>query len=271
MWKTKISNFLVTRAPEMVAALEWTQRQERIITEAKLEEFAESRKWRRSLAGERPTDLRILGHHLWGFLNVNLSGDAFTIFGNIPRSQGFEAWRKVMKGLNERSTAELMKLETKVLSPPECGSEGQVLMAIEQWEGSLKRYLDAGGEDLSEQRRRGGLLRLLPEKLRDRVIWDLGEEQKHDAIIEWLQKRLRQSSAWHSKSHAAAMVEPEDRDDANPLDEEAMEELHALGDSNRPWMSQPSSKETPRGKPAGLLCHEDSRFNPNHSAENQAQ
>ena len=40
-----------------------------------------------------------------------------------------------------------------------------------------------GGGALSEKRRRGELLRLLPEKLRDRVIWDIGGDQKHDAII----------------------------------------------------------------------------------------
>ena len=57
-------------------------------------------------------------------------------------------------------------------------------MAIEQWEGALKRYLDAGGEELSVKRRRGGLLRLLPEKLRERVIWDLGEDKPADVIIE---------------------------------------------------------------------------------------
>ena len=162
------------------------------------------------LAGDKPTDLRILGHHLFGFLNDNLSGDAHTKYDNVVRSQGFEAWRKVMKSLNERSTAEVMKLETKVLSPTECANEGQVLMAIEQWEGALKRYLDAGGEDLSAKRRQGGLLRLLPEKLRDRVIWDLGEDKPADVVIEWLQKRLVQSSSWQSKDQPAAMVEPED-------------------------------------------------------------
>ena len=81
-----------------------------------------------------------------------------------------------MKSLNERSTAEVMKLESKVLAPGECANEAQVLMAIEQWEGALKRYLDAGGGELSVKRRQGGLLRLLPENLRNKVKWDLGEK-----------------------------------------------------------------------------------------------
>ena len=73
-----------------------------------------------------------MAHHLWGFLNDNLSGDAYTVFGNTPRSRRFEAWRKAMKSLNERSTAEVMKLESKVLAPGECANDGQELMAIEQ-------------------------------------------------------------------------------------------------------------------------------------------
>jgi hypothetical protein len=162
LWKTKTTNFLVTRIPEMVEALECTEKQEGIITPKMLEEFGSSKKWLRSLAGEKPTYLRILAHHLWGFPNDNLSGDAYSIFGNIPRSQGFEAWREAMRSLNERSTAEVMRLESKVLAPGECSNDGQVLMATEQWEGALKKYLDAGGEELSAKRRRGGLLRLLP-------------------------------------------------------------------------------------------------------------
>ena len=116
LWKTKTTNFLVTRVPEMVEALEWTEKQESGITPAMLEKFASSKQWRQSLAGERPTELRILSHHLWGFLNENLTGDAYSIFGNIPRSQGFEAWRKAMRSLNMRSTAEVMRLGSKVLA-----------------------------------------------------------------------------------------------------------------------------------------------------------
>jgi hypothetical protein len=199
LWKTKTTNFLVTRVPEMVAALEWTEKQESSITPSQLKGFSDSKTWKRALGGDTPTDLKILAHHLWGFLGDNLSGDAYTVFGNIPRSQGFEAWREAMKSLNERSTAELLKLESKVLAPTECSNDGHVLMAIEQWEGALKRYLDAGGEELSVKRRRGGLLRLLPEKLRDRVIWDLGEDKPADVIIEWLQKRLIQSNSCRAK------------------------------------------------------------------------
>ena len=66
LWKKKTTNFLVTRVPEMVAALEWTERQDSVITDASLREFANSKAWRRALAGDKPTDLRIIARHLWG-------------------------------------------------------------------------------------------------------------------------------------------------------------------------------------------------------------
>ncbi len=84
------------------------------------------------------------------------------MFGNAPRSQGFEAWRNVMKSVTGRSTAELLELGSKVLAPTECSNGGHVPMAIGQWEGALRRYLDVGGEGLIVKRRRGGLLRLVP-------------------------------------------------------------------------------------------------------------
>ena len=102
-------------------------------------------------------------------------------------------------------------------------------MAIEQWGGALKRYPDAGDEELSVKRRRGWLLRLLPEKLRDGVIWDLGEDKLANVITERLQKRLIQSNSWRRDGQSAALVQPQAEEDEDQLDEDVMEELRALG------------------------------------------
>ena len=98
-------------------------------------------------------------------------------------------------------------------------------MAIEQREGALERYLGAGGEDLSAKRRRGGLLRLPAEILRNKVTWGFGGEQPADVVTEWLKKRLRQSNPWNSKGPSAAMVEPEaDKDNMFARDAKACED-----------------------------------------------
>ena len=173
-----------------------------------------------------PFDASILGHHLWGSLNTNLTHDAWDIFGNVERSMGFEAWRRVVRGITKRSQAELLKLEDKVLSPSPVTKNGDLLMALVRWEGALKEYQGAGGEDLSAKRRRGGVLRILPEHLREKVIWDLGDDKSAEEIIEWLRLRLRSSSSWGETGRIAALVEEEVDDDT--LDEETLEELNAL-------------------------------------------
>ena len=170
-------------------------------------------------------DAVVLSHHIWGFLNTNLSQDAYDIFLNVERSMGFEAWRRVVRGITKRSQADLLKLEDKVLSPPAVAKEQDVLMAIVRWEGALKEYQTAGGEELSDRRRRGGLLRMLPINLRNKVIWDFGADKSTEATIEWLRERLRATSSWGDGGQPVAAIEVNDDD---VIEDEWMAELHAL-------------------------------------------
>ena len=133
-----------------------------------------------------------------------------------------------MRSLSQRSTNDLLKLETKVLSPTQCRQDSQVLMALEHWELAGKNYFDAGGEPLSKSRKKGGLLRLLPDALRGRVIWDIGGDKSAGDVIEWLRERLQTSETWQERHNHAAMVDG-DGDDED-LDDEAKSELHALGE-----------------------------------------
>ena len=46
---------------------------------------------------------------LWGYLNLNVTGEARQVFEIVDDLQGFEAWRKLVKGI--RSRAEVRKLQ----------------------------------------------------------------------------------------------------------------------------------------------------------------
>ncbi len=228
MWRRKVTNFFITRVPDLEVLLRWTESFDETITQ----EVLRSKPW---IAWERrqnkayipgSIDAYVLGHHLWGFLNTNLTSDAWEIFGNVERSMGFEAWRRVVRGITKRSQAELLKLEDKVLSPTPVSKNSDLLMALVRWEGALKEYMNAGGEELSEKRRRGGVLRVLPELLREKVIWDLGEDKSSEEIIEWLRTRLRSSSSWGDGPRTAALIE--DDFEEEEYDEEMMTELNAL-------------------------------------------
>ncbi len=40
-------------------------------------------------------DPSVLDGHMWGFLNLNLTGQAKEIFNNVPPMHGLEVWRRV--------------------------------------------------------------------------------------------------------------------------------------------------------------------------------
>ena len=69
-------------------------------------------------------------------------------------------------------------------------------------------------------------MRLPPESLKTKIIFDVDKDADADTIIEWLRERLHSCESQLEKSHTAAIVEPEGED----LDEEAQLELFALGD-----------------------------------------
>ena len=89
MWRKKVSNYLITRCPEIRAALSRVERQT-----AEL-----------SLAGVRGAQVRgefqcrhdvvVLAHHLWGFLNENLEDAAWEILDNSEQQNGLEVWRRI--------------------------------------------------------------------------------------------------------------------------------------------------------------------------------
>ena len=74
-----------------------------------------------------------LGQHLWGFLNVNLTGDAYEVFGNIPRGDGLEVWRRVLEDTCQKTKKEKIDLENAVMQPRPCTTPEQVPMALERW------------------------------------------------------------------------------------------------------------------------------------------
>ena len=220
MWRQKTVKFLITRAPEMGRALAWAEEQTDKISAAQVL----AAPWRRAVCP------KVLGHHLWGFLNTALTGDAYTMYANVEESNGFEAWRRIVRNVTRRSPAELMRLEGEVLSPSQCSRGGEILMALEHWEAAFKAYTDAGGEHISAKRLANGVMRVLPDTVRDKVIWDFGADKNAEEIMEWLRLRLRSTSTWlpDGKAHLIDDEDPE-RDIEDYLDDDALEELHALG------------------------------------------
>ena len=80
-WRSDVFDYFISKCPDAEPWLTWVEQQGPTeITGASMTQTA--------MSGDLMTELNpyVLSHHLRGFLNNNLTGDAFTIFGNIPRS-----------------------------------------------------------------------------------------------------------------------------------------------------------------------------------------
>ena len=107
LWRRKISAYLITKYPEMSELLEWVE-QKVVAVDSKVPKGCKKIDHQDSVA---------LGRHRWGFLNVNLTGDAYEVFGNIPRGDGLEVWRRVLADTCQKTKKEKIDLANVVTQP----------------------------------------------------------------------------------------------------------------------------------------------------------
>jgi hypothetical protein len=97
-------------------------------------------------------------------------------------------------------------------------------MALERWQTAVQAYLDAGGEPLNDDRRKGSVTKILPWKVQQKVLWDFDEYKSADELISWIKKKIRLETSMAPRSAAREAHALEE------LDEEGQQELQALGD-----------------------------------------
>ena len=56
-------------------------------------------------------------HQIWGYLNLNLTGESTNIFRNVARLNGAEAWRRITRPINSQSVARRQQLRQKAWNP----------------------------------------------------------------------------------------------------------------------------------------------------------
>ena len=88
-WRIFTRNYLFGVMHEIDELFDWAeQRQHDPIT---AEEFAKECEGKMM-----DCDPKVLNHHLWRYLNLNLTGDAKMILQNATRANGLELWRTLM-------------------------------------------------------------------------------------------------------------------------------------------------------------------------------
>ena len=59
----------------------------------------------------------VISYHLWGWLNTNLTDDAWDIFDGADMEDGFEVWRLLNVDVTQKTLAGRLGLEDVVLTP----------------------------------------------------------------------------------------------------------------------------------------------------------
>ena len=240
-WHKKISFYLASKCPEIVKILKWVEKQDEPITDQTL-----------MLYGDLETDdSMILSRHLWGFLNVSLTDDAWEIFENIEKGNGFEAWRQVLFDVVKKTRIEKIRLERLVLNPQQCKSNDQVPMALERWAGLYKTYRDHGGEPLNDERRKGAIISLLPEPLQEKIVWDFDDHKIADSLISWIKTKVRIATSWKPGKQELYTVEEDDGDLVSEIRaigaEASDEQIMAIVNKRFPGRNAPSGQQRPGG------------------------
>ena len=164
--RKRVTFYLHSKNPDMLGLLRWAEREREPVTAKTL---AVARRTSPSLA-QLTEDPDVLSYHLWGFLNASLIEDAWAIFAGAEVENGLEVWRSVVLATTQKSQAEVLRLEDSVLMPDRVRSANDIEKALVEWDSLYREYTEAGGCPLSDHRKVGVLMRLLPTVLHDDIL-----------------------------------------------------------------------------------------------------
>ena len=142
-------------------------------------------------------DPRVLSFHLHGFLNTNLTDDAWEIFDGVEGETGLEVWRLLNLDLTQTIQSEILSLEYPVVRPQRLKSLQEIPKGFLVWDHAYRSYTEAGGAPLDDRRTVGCIMRFLPQSIRERVFMKFeGFHDKPMAIRKWFQEKIKLIGHW---------------------------------------------------------------------------
>ena len=91
-----------------------------------------------------------------------MTGDAKIAFNNVDEGNGPEAWRTVAVPTALRSEAKLHAMHKRVNNTPVAARMTDLGAAIAKWEGELKEYYKAGGDNMPDKTKIINVMSMLP-------------------------------------------------------------------------------------------------------------
>ena len=165
-WKGRLERYFISKSPALKAVLTWAEKENmEVVTQQLFEEVA-----------GHALDTRqreALNAAIWGFLSNCISGEAETIFKRAESLNGLDAWRRLVRHIDHGRAIRLEALRTEVrsihLKPIK--SLEQVALGIAEFENKITEYEEAGGRPVEGDEMKTDLLAILPEALRENLLW----------------------------------------------------------------------------------------------------
>ena len=137
-WRSDVFDYLVSRCPGAGSILRWAEQKgpEKITPELirlamTTNEFMQDSE---DPQGSTVVEPKVLGHHVWGFLQHCLTGAAKQTFRNTDRQDGLNVWRKLVMTINSRTHCRRHALRQQVQEPQPAANLEGIMARIADWE-----------------------------------------------------------------------------------------------------------------------------------------
>ena len=169
-WKSKTERYLISKVPALSQILRWAEREETAITPAKLREAVGRGLCTIDRDGTHDqTDA--LSSALWGFLSNCITGEAEVMFKQAEQCAGLDAWRRVIRFIDNGRTIHLEQLRNDmrmIRTFPIKNLEG-VAVGVAAFENKVREFVEAGGRQPPEDEMKSDLNAILPAELGDHL------------------------------------------------------------------------------------------------------
>ena len=236
-WKGKVERYFISKCPALMKMLSWAEKWEG-------EEITQELLIRATQGTLMDYDrLDNVNGAIWGFISNCISGEIETVFKTADTLQGFEAWRRVIRYIEHGKDIKLegMRNEMKTLHLRPIRSLEQVPIGISEFELKIKEYIDVGGTSPTESEMKADLLHILPESLRDNLLWRATDPGPYSRFRDMVRSQAartllnRQRLPVHAVGDSASAVsfDANDSERSNPNGaEDLMALLKKLGGRN---------------------------------------
>ena len=230
-WKVLIRGYLLGKAPMMGHLLKWAE--DHGSASVTMESIG-------TLVGCLDEDPFVIGHLLWAFLNVNLTHKAREVFCNVPDSHGFEAWRRIHRHIYATTERRQDELYHAIHNPKAAQHAHEVAGVLEDWDTNQRLFGELGGVPLREDELKNLVLKIVPEKIRDDLIFKIKGFKSWLEIKDYIKENARMMMNYSGKAAPVHLADTE-LDEATmaklddmPLDQ-ALEELGEGMDQTTVW------------------------------------